>query len=32
MLARADTALYFFDFDNHVFELDTTDLEVDLAK
>ncbi len=22
-LARSDTALYFFDFDNHVFELDT---------
>jgi catechol 2,3-dioxygenase-like lactoylglutathione lyase family enzyme len=23
ILARGDTALYFFDFDNHVFELDT---------
>jgi catechol 2,3-dioxygenase-like lactoylglutathione lyase family enzyme len=31
MLARADTALYFFDYDNHVFELDTTDLEAELA-
>jgi len=32
MLARADTALYFFDYDNHVFELDTTDLEAELAR
>ncbi len=31
ILARADTALYFFDYDNHVFELDTTDLEAELA-
>lgn len=31
MLARAETALYFFDFDDHVFELDTTDLEAELA-
>jgi hypothetical protein len=31
MLARTDTALYFFDFDDHVFELDTTDLEAELA-
>ena len=31
MLARADTALYFFDYDNHVFELDTTDLDAELA-
>jgi catechol 2,3-dioxygenase-like lactoylglutathione lyase family enzyme len=31
MLARADTALYFFDFDTHLFELDTTDLEAELA-
>ena len=31
MLARGDTALYFFDYDNHVFELDTTDLEAELA-
>jgi catechol 2,3-dioxygenase-like lactoylglutathione lyase family enzyme len=31
LLARSDTALYFFDYDNHVFELDTTDLEKDLA-
>jgi hypothetical protein len=23
ILARGDTALYFFDYDNHVFELDT---------
>jgi hypothetical protein len=30
-LARSDTALYFFDFDNHVFELDTTDLDRELA-
>jgi hypothetical protein len=29
--ARADTALYFFDYDNHVFELDTTDLEAELG-
>ena len=26
MLARSDSSLYFFDYDNHVFELDTTDL------
>jgi hypothetical protein len=31
LLARADSALYFYDYDNHVFELDTTDLEKDLA-
>lgn len=30
-LARADTALYFFDYDNHVFELDTMDLDRELA-
>jgi len=30
-LARSDTALYFFDYDNHVFELDTTDLDAELA-
>ena len=30
-LARSDTALYFFDYDNHVFELDTADLERELA-
>jgi catechol 2,3-dioxygenase-like lactoylglutathione lyase family enzyme len=30
-LARADTALYFFDYDNHVFELDTTDLDRELT-
>jgi len=30
-LARADTALYFFDYDNHVFELDTTDLDAELG-
>jgi hypothetical protein len=30
-LARSDTALYFFDYDNHVFELDTTDLDQELA-
>ena len=26
ILARSDSALYFFDYDNHVFELDTTDV------
>ncbi len=26
ILARGDTALYFFDYDNHVFELDTVGL------
>jgi len=31
MLARSDTALYFFDYDNHVFELDTADLNAELA-
>jgi len=31
-LARSDSSLYFFDYDNHVFELDTTDLESDLTK
>ena len=30
ILARSDTSLYFFDYDNHVFELDTTDLEREL--
>jgi catechol 2,3-dioxygenase-like lactoylglutathione lyase family enzyme len=30
MLARSDSALYFFDYDNHVFELDTTDLAAEL--
>jgi len=30
ILARSDTSLYFFDYDNHVFELDTTDLDADL--
>ena len=29
--ARKDTALYFFDYDEHVFELDTTDLEKELG-
>lgn len=28
--ARSDTSLYFFDYDNHVFELDTADLAADL--
>jgi catechol 2,3-dioxygenase-like lactoylglutathione lyase family enzyme len=28
--ARNSTSLYFFDYDNHVFELDTTDLEAEL--
>jgi catechol 2,3-dioxygenase-like lactoylglutathione lyase family enzyme len=31
MLARGDTALYFYDYDNHIFELDTTDLDAELA-
>jgi hypothetical protein len=31
-LARSNTALYFFDYDNHVFELDTTDLDADLGE
>jgi hypothetical protein len=30
-LVRSDTALYFFDYDNHVFELDTADLDRELA-
>jgi hypothetical protein len=30
-LARADTALYLFDYDNHVFELDTVELDADVA-
>ena len=29
-LARSDTALYFQDFDNHVFELDTVGVESEL--
>lgn len=28
--ARDSTSLYFFDYDDHVFELDTTDLETEL--
>lgn len=31
MLARNDSSLYFFDYDNHVFELDTTDLGRELS-
>jgi len=31
-LARSNSSLYFFDYDNHVFELDTMDLESDLTK
>ena len=31
-LARSDTALYFFDYDNHIFELDTTHLDDDLGE
>jgi catechol 2,3-dioxygenase-like lactoylglutathione lyase family enzyme len=31
-LARSDTALYFFDYDNHLFELDTTDLDHELGE
>lgn len=30
ILARSDTSLYFFDYDNHVFELDTTDIAGEL--
>lgn len=30
LLARSDTALYFSDFDNHVFELDTVGVESEL--
>jgi fosfomycin resistance protein FosX len=29
--ARGNTALYFFDYDNHVFELETYDLEKELG-
>jgi catechol 2,3-dioxygenase-like lactoylglutathione lyase family enzyme len=29
--ARANTALYFFDYDDHVFELDTGDLDRELG-
>jgi catechol 2,3-dioxygenase-like lactoylglutathione lyase family enzyme len=32
LFARSDTALYFYDYDNHLFELDTMDLEKDLGK
>lgn len=28
--ARSDTALYFFDYDDHVFELDTESLDMEL--
>jgi catechol 2,3-dioxygenase-like lactoylglutathione lyase family enzyme len=31
ILARSDTSLYFFDYDNHIFELDTTDLGSELS-
>jgi catechol 2,3-dioxygenase-like lactoylglutathione lyase family enzyme len=31
MLARSDSSLYFFDYDNHLFELDTTDLGGELG-
>lgn len=31
-LARSDTALYFSDFDNHVFELDTVGVESELGE
>ncbi|KRE89385.1 hypothetical protein ASG87_03330 [Frateuria sp. Soil773] len=31
-LARSDTALYFQDFDNHVFELDTVGMEAELRE
>lgn len=29
--ARSDRALYFFDYDNHVFELDTEDIDKELG-
>jgi catechol 2,3-dioxygenase-like lactoylglutathione lyase family enzyme len=29
--ARSDRALYFFDYDDHVFELDTEDLDAELG-
>jgi catechol 2,3-dioxygenase-like lactoylglutathione lyase family enzyme len=32
ILARSDSSLYFFDYDNHVFELDTTDLRSELGE
>ncbi len=32
ILARSDTSLYFFDYDNHVFELDTTDVAAELDR
>ena len=31
ILARSDSSLYFFDYDNHVFELDTTDVSSELS-
>ncbi len=31
ILAREDSSLYFFDYDNHVFELDTSDFESELG-
>lgn len=30
-MARKDTALYFYDFDNHVFEINSTGMEAELA-
>jgi len=30
MIVRENSALYFFDYDNHVFELDTSDLRSEL--
>ena len=32
ILARSDSSLYFFDYDNHVFELDTTDVSSELGR
>jgi catechol 2,3-dioxygenase-like lactoylglutathione lyase family enzyme len=32
ILAREDSSLYFFDYDNHVFELDTSDIESELNR
>lgn len=31
MRARSDSALYFFDYDDHVFELDTEDMDEELG-
>lgn len=31
ILSRSDSSLYFFDYDNHVFELDTADISRELG-